>query len=631
MANSMTNIDIQSFTTVSSVNSSDYILLSRYSGTNGKIRMALLINNMMAKISPEIGSDGYWYVGGENTGVTAEGRTPQFALVEGNICVRYSDQDTWQGIVPISELRLDFSTLTDEQIAKLKMTYDDLSEQDKSAIQAPAIEAAKVADAATEESLAQTELCKEATDNANDTANHPTYIGTDNYVYIWNKATSSYDKTDIYVRGEAFSISKVFNSIAQMESYAGTDLKEGDFVMIDTGSVEDPDTAKLYVRTAEGGWSFIVDMSGAIGFTGKTPQLSVGTVTTGNPDTLASVAVSPDGTDADGNPKYKLNFTIPKGDTFTYNDLTPENIAELQRPANDMIDTLSKTNDSIKAEEETRVANEQERIAAEKVRKENEQGRVSAETARTAAEKARETAEQQRENDSLEAVRNANAATNIANQAAKNADTARDEAITAKQNADKAAANANTAAGKADKVAVNRPKIIDGVWWIFDSVEDGYVVTNASALGKSPYISDHETWMVYNDSLGIYEDSNVTVNSTYELSKGKVESVLTGDITTHNHDTQYKPLIFASVSASAWVADDTYAEYPYRCDLACEGVDASHYSEVTFAMPEALSGNYAPVCRTGDGIVTIYSTLASQITVPVVTVTKTRTNQKGTV
>lgn len=113
----MTNIDIQSFSTVSSVNTSDYVLLVLSSGSNGKIRMALILDNMAARINPTIGSDGYWYIGGKNTGVTAEGRTPEFALVEGNICVRYSETESWQGIVPLSELRLDFSSLTDEQVA----------------------------------------------------------------------------------------------------------------------------------------------------------------------------------------------------------------------------------------------------------------------------------------------------------------------------------------------------------------------------------------------------------------------------------------------------------------------------------------------------------------------------------
>ena len=41
-----------------------------------------------------------------------------------------------------------------------------------------------------------------AIDNANDTANHPVKIGSDNYVYEWNKTTKAYQKTDILVKGD---------------------------------------------------------------------------------------------------------------------------------------------------------------------------------------------------------------------------------------------------------------------------------------------------------------------------------------------------------------------------------------------------------------------------------------------
>lgn len=41
-----------------------------------------------------------------------------------------------------------------------------------------------------------------ATADAQDTADHPDYVGDDNYVYHWNKAAKTYEKTDIYVKGE---------------------------------------------------------------------------------------------------------------------------------------------------------------------------------------------------------------------------------------------------------------------------------------------------------------------------------------------------------------------------------------------------------------------------------------------
>lgn len=123
-------------------------------------------------------------------------------------------------------------------------------------------------------------LADTAAANANDTAEHPTYIGQDHYVYKWNKTAQAYDKTDIYTKGDAFSIKKVYASVANMEAdKSNPDIAEGDFVLVNTGDVEDPDNAKLYVK-ADGDFEFLVDMSGAIGFTGKTPQFSMGTATT---------------------------------------------------------------------------------------------------------------------------------------------------------------------------------------------------------------------------------------------------------------------------------------------------------------------------------------------------------------
>lgn len=156
-------------------------------------------------------------------------------------------------------------------------------------------------------------LADTAAANANDTAEHPTYIGQDHYVYKWNKTAQAYDKTDIYTKGDAFSIKKVYASVANMEAdKSNPDITEGDFVLVNTGDVEDPDNAKLYVK-ADGDFEFLVDMSGAIGFTGKTPQFSMGTVTTFEAGASAIVTVSDDGTDDGGNPKYKINFAIPRG------------------------------------------------------------------------------------------------------------------------------------------------------------------------------------------------------------------------------------------------------------------------------------------------------------------------------
>ena len=54
--------------------------------------------------------------------------------------------------------------------------------------------------------------------NAEKVANNPTYIGKDHYVYVYNKDTGSFDKTDIYCKGEPGSSFRVAGEYATLEA-----------------------------------------------------------------------------------------------------------------------------------------------------------------------------------------------------------------------------------------------------------------------------------------------------------------------------------------------------------------------------------------------------------------------------
>lgn len=73
-------------------------------------------------------------------------------------------------------------------------------------------------------------------------------------------------------KGKDFHIAKTFASIAAMMAYTGTDIEAYDFAMIDTGSVQDPDTGKLYCYEPDKNpkWRYIGDLSGAQGIKGET-------------------------------------------------------------------------------------------------------------------------------------------------------------------------------------------------------------------------------------------------------------------------------------------------------------------------------------------------------------------------
>ena len=101
----------------------------------------------------------------------------------------------------------------------------------------------------------------------------------------------------------------------------------------------------------------------------------------------------------------------------------------------------------------------------------------------------------------------------------------------------KPATEAATEAKEAASEAKNLPKIQGGNWWVWDVKRKEYVDSLSSATGKSPKIQDG-IWWVWNDGLGQYENTGISVNSDYELTKEKVEKVLAGDISTHNHASQ---------------------------------------------------------------------------------------------
>ena len=186
---------------------------------------------------------------------------------------------------------------------------------------------------------ASKKACDDATAKANSTYSHPPYVDKDGYYYKWNVTTLSYNKTDVNLTGKAFQIKKVFASVAAMNATDVNTFAENDFILINTANVEDADNAKLYVVALNGSgkkfYSYLVDMSGFRGFTGKTPQFLIGNVTTLAENANATASVSASGTDTNGNPVYKLNLGIPKGIRLRFADLTDSDKAELMKPATD--------------------------------------------------------------------------------------------------------------------------------------------------------------------------------------------------------------------------------------------------------------------------------------------------------
>lgn len=72
---------------------------------------------------------------------------------------------------------------------------------------------------------------------------------------------------------------------------------------------------------------------------------------------------------------------------------------------------------------------------------------------------------------------------------------------------------------------------------------------------------------------------------------------------------EFNKLVFGEqiVQTSAWQSDSTYTSYPFRASVTLANVTEDYISNVIFDVPDATSGNLAPVSVTYDGGVYIYA------------------------
>ena len=315
---------------------------------------------------------------------------------------------------------------------------------------------------------ASKDACDDATEKANSTYSHPPYVDRDGYYYKWNVTTSSYDKTDVNLTGKAFQIKKVFASVSAMNATDANTFAENDFILINTADVEDSDNAKLYVvalnEQGQKFYSYLVDMSGFRGFTGKTPQFIIGNVTTLAEDADAAASISASGTDTNGNPVYKLNLGIPMGKRLRFADLTDSDKAELMKPATD---------------------------AASESKTQTEACKTATDNANTAAIKA------------TTAATNADKATAAANTATSSANTATTNANTAATNAGEATEASKTQTALAKELNEHPQKQGDnGNWWKWNTTTKMYEDTGIPAKGGMLYPS---MWI---DGNALYLEDN---------------------------------------------------------------------------------------------------------------------------
>lgn len=487
-------------------------------------------------VPPFIGSNGNWWVDNRDTGVKATAETPYIG-----------DNDHWFTYDPINKVYVDTGIeargLSAYDIA-VKLGFkgseqdwiDSLSKASEDAAIAAleaankANEAADKANQAVEEIEGIVDDAIAATDKAEEIASNPPKI-VDGDWWIYDYDTKQYVNTGIAAIGDAFTYKKEYPSVEAMEADWGTaDVKLGEYVLINTNDVEDPDDAKVYLKTQEG-WKFIVDLSGMQGIQGWSAyEVAVKHGFVGTEEEWVQSLKQPaldaaaealeakaqvEATEQAVKEAEALRVTAEQGrvanertrtideNTRRANESARQTWETQRREAEDTRiaaentrkseEEIRKTNEanrvsaeSSRASAETlrasaeaeRNTNEQKRIEEETKRISSEEGRVAAETervdnedARIAAETTRDTAEQERI--SNEATRQANEAVRETQEAAREKNTA--DAITAvneaKTAAQQATTNATTAANNANTQAARAKEYADNPPKVG---EDGY-------------------------------------------------------------------------------------------------------------------------------------------------------------
>lgn len=375
-------------------------------------------------VPPFIGSNGNWWVDNRDTGVKATAETPYIG-----------ENDHWFTYDPINKVYVDTGIeargLSAYDIA-VKLGFegseqdwiDSLSKASEDAAIAAldaatkANEAADKANQAVEEIEGIVDDAIAATDKAEEIASNPPKI-VDNDWWIYDYDTKQYVNTGISAIGDAFTYKKEYPSIEAMEADWGTaDVKLGEYVIINANDVEDPDDAKVYLKT-QSGWKFIVDLSGMQGIQGWSAyEVAVQHGFVGTEEEWVQSLKQPalDAAAEALDAKAKVEATeqaVKEAEALRVTAEQGRVNAENTRVSNE--NTRISNEDSRKAEESKRVTAENARIAAETSRKEAESSRVNAESDRVEAEGARAAAEQLRANS--ESERNTKEKERIANEA----------------------------------------------------------------------------------------------------------------------------------------------------------------------------------------------------------------------
>lgn len=197
-------------------------------------------------VAPFIGSNGNWWIDNRDTGIPASGKSPIIGE-NGNWWVFDSALNEYAdtGATAYGKTAYEYA---------VEQGYTG-TEEDFGRMLAEVPNAVKDA--------------KQAVKDSKEVLQNPPKIVDGNW-YIYDYVNDTYQDSGINTVGDAFTIVKTYPSIQAMEDdYNNPEVKTGQFVMIDTGDVENEEDSRLYLK-GDTEWKFISDLSGAQGPKGDT-------------------------------------------------------------------------------------------------------------------------------------------------------------------------------------------------------------------------------------------------------------------------------------------------------------------------------------------------------------------------
>ena len=225
-------------------------------------------------------------------------------------------------------------------------------------------------------------------------------------------------------------------------------------------------------------------------------------------------------------------------------------------------------------------------------------------------------------------------ATTLANNAVATANNAVATANEAKTTAQTAETNANSAVDKATEAQRKAQEAItkaeNNVYAVgFMTLQEA--ITAVNGYDNTVLKTNDNILVVAQGSPDLYvtsvEATNIPYNFTTvdkfndDLVKNTVLQIGYYKVAFYETDGQPVTVAYQNVvvKSTDWVASTEFADFPYEAKIPLSNfVDYKTVPQVVFDIADTMSGNYAPICKSGDKCVYIYGKVQNEITLKTV-------------